>query len=168
MRAQDRDAFDAFVRARYTELLRYGWALTGDRERAADLVQDALERTMRAWPRVRNQGDPEGYVRRTMTNRNLNLVRRLWRERLSDPPELAAPSVESDGLVWQALRALPPQQRTVIALRFYEDLPVAEIARRLGISEGTVKSQTSKAKEHLRAGLLRGEESEVPDGHPGR
>lgn len=168
MRAAEQEAFDAFVRARYTELLRLGWALTGDRERAADLVQDALERTLRAWPRVRSQQDPEGYVRRTMVNRNLNLLPRLRREVLGEPADRPSPVSEFDVELWAALLSLPPRQRAVIAMRFYEDLPVAEIADRLGISEGTVKSQTAKAKDRLRAVLGSGVASEVSDGHAGR
>jgi len=166
MRAAEREAFDAFVRARYAELLRFGWALTGDRDRAADLVQDALERTLRAWPRLRDREDPEGYVRRTMVNRNLNLLPRLRREVLGDPHDRPVTSVDPDDSLVAALRALPSRQRAVIAMRFYEDLPVAEIAARLGVSEGTVKSQTAKAKEKLRAALRL--ESEVSDGHVGR
>ena len=166
MRAAEREAFDAFVRARYAELLRFGWALTGSHDRAADLVQDALERTLRAWPRLRSQDDPEGYVRRTMVNRNLNLLPRLRREVLGPPSDRPVVSDDPDDSLLAALRALPPRQRAVIAMRFYEDLPVAEIAARLGVSEGTVKSQTAKAKAHLRAALRVGDE--VTDGHVGR
>ena len=71
MKKEDRDAFDTFVRDRYPELLRFGPALTGTVEEGADLVQDALERTLRAWARIRSRDDPEGYVRRTMVNRNI-------------------------------------------------------------------------------------------------
>ena len=60
--------FDAFVRARWSSLLRFGWALTGSDAAAADLVQDALERTLLSWSRM--TGDPEGYVRRVMVTRN--------------------------------------------------------------------------------------------------
>ena len=80
--------FDEFARARMPELLRFGHALTGNPHAAADLVQDALERTMLAWPRVEKQGDPEGYVRRIMVNRNISIWRRRRRETLVlDVPE---------------------------------------------------------------------------------
>jgi RNA polymerase sigma-70 factor (sigma-E family) len=149
-----RRVFDEFVRARMPELLRFGYALTGNPHAAADLVQDALERTMLAWHRVEKQGDPEGYVRRIMVNRNISIWRRLRRERLVvDIPEESGPS---DGLtprdlaLWERVRALPPRQRTVIVLRYYEDLSEAQIAEIMGSSVGTVKSQASRALAALR------------------
>jgi len=160
VKSNDVEAFDAFVRARYTELLRYGRALIGTVEEGADLVQDALERTLRAWPRLRSREDPEGYVRRTMVNRHINTIRRRRREPAMQPPGWTPP--EADRAVWEAIRLLPPRQRAVIAMRYFEDLSVTEIAERLGISEGTVKSQAAKAKEHLR--VLLGSDQEVADG----
>ena len=77
-------AFDAFVRARLPELLRFGRALTGCDEAAADLVQDALERTLLRWPHLQSREHPEGYVRRVMINRNISVWRRSRRERLTD------------------------------------------------------------------------------------
>lgn len=75
------EVFEAFVRARYTELMRFSRALTGSAEDGADLLHDALASTVLAWRRVESQGDPEGYVRRTMVNRNISLWRRRSRER---------------------------------------------------------------------------------------
>jgi RNA polymerase sigma-70 factor (sigma-E family) len=146
--------FDAFVRARWSSLLRFGWALTGSDAAAADLVQDALERTLLSWSRM--TGDPEGYVRRVMVTRNISVWRRLRRERLTpDVPDLTAVEGERGrhGAVWQALLQLPPRQRMVIALRYYEDLSEKEIADLLGVSTGTVKSQASRALDKLRAAL---------------
>lgn len=149
-----REAFDAFVRARHHALLRYGTALTGDPHSAADLVQDALERTGLAWARVHQQSDPEGYVRRVMANRNISTWRKLRRERLvSAPPEGAYEDKPTDRLMWDSLASLPRRQRTVLVLRYYEDLSEAEIARVLGIAPGTVKSQASKGLATLRASL---------------
>ena len=154
MDEQARAVFDAFVRARHTALLRYGVVLTGDPHRAADLVQDALERTGLAWDRVHSQGDPEGYVRRVMANRNVSTWRRLRRERLVDaPPETAYEDRPVDDVMWAVLARLPRRQRTVLVLRYYEDLTEAEIARVLGIAPGTVKSQASKGIAALRASL---------------
>ena len=148
------EVFDAFVRARHTALLRYGLVLTGDPHSAADLVQDALERTGLAWSRVRQQGDPEGYVRRVMANRNISTWRRLRRERLVDVlPEQVHEDLPRDDVLWNALARLPNRQRTVLALRYYEDLSEAEIARVLGIAPGTVKSQASKGIASLRAAI---------------
>ena len=148
------EVFDAFVRARHHALLRYGTVLTGDPHRAADLVQDALERTGLAWDRVRSQGDPEGYVRRVMANRSVSSWRRLRRERLVEvPPETAYDDRPTDDVMWDVLARLPRRQRTVLVLRYYEDLSEAEIARVLGIAPGTVKSQASKGIAALRAAI---------------
>jgi RNA polymerase sigma-70 factor (sigma-E family) len=156
VRNDDEEAFDAFVRARMPELLRFGHMLTGSPDAAADLVQDALERTLAAWHRVRNRDDPEGYVRRTMVNRNVSIWRRRRREQLvddvpdqghHDDPQLPDPALQ------QALAALPRKQRAVIVLRFAEDLSERRVAEILGCSVGTVKSQTFKALAKLRTRL---------------
>ena len=151
MRDEDREAFDAFVRARLPELLRFGRALTGSPEAAADLVQDALERTVLAWPRLRSREEPEGYVRRIMVNRNISIWRKFGREHATaDVHDSGREDVHFDGDLWRALQQLPTRQRAVIALRYYEDMSEAEIARTLGCSVGTVKSQASKGLAKLR------------------
>jgi RNA polymerase sigma-70 factor (sigma-E family) len=151
VREQDRAAFDAFVRARLPELLRFGRALTGSSEAGADLVQDALERTLLAWSRLEQQGDPEGYVRRVMVNRNISIWRKFGREHPTDTVhDRGRDDRHFDSDLWEAVRQLPPRQRAVIALRYYEDLSEADIARTLGCSVGTVKSQASKAMAKLR------------------
>ena len=145
-------AFDAFVRARLPELLRFGRVLTGNADTAADLVQDALERTLLAWPRLQEREEPTAYVRRVMVNRNISVWRRLRRELLAgDVPERAVEDNPRDHDLWAALQSLPPRQRAVLALRYYEDLSEAEIARVLGCSTGTVKSQASKGVAKMRA-----------------
>jgi RNA polymerase sigma-70 factor (sigma-E family) len=157
VRDADREAFDAFVRARLPDLLRFGRALTGTPEAAADLVQDALERTLVAWHRLESRDGPEGYVRRVMVNRNISIWRKLHREHVT--ADVHDPGVEDqrfDHDLWRALGTLPPRQRAVIVLRYYEDLSEAEIARTLGCSVGTVKSQASKALAKLRALVERG------------
>ncbi len=154
MRADERDAFDAFVRARLPELQRFGQALTGSPHAAADLVQDALERTLIAWPRIQSRHYPEGFVRRIMINRNISIWRKHRRETLVDDfPEHGAEDAHGDDALHQALRNLPPRQRTVIVLRYYEDKTEAEIATAMGCSAGTVKSQTSKALAKLRTAI---------------
>jgi RNA polymerase sigma-70 factor (sigma-E family) len=140
------------------DLLRFAHMLTGNPHAAADLVQDALERALDAWPRIRNHDDPEGYVRRTMVNRNVSIWRRRRREYLvegvpdrahhDDPPML-------DPELRAALAALPPRQRTVLVLRYGEDLSERQVAQMLGCSVGTVKSQTFKALTKLREHLSR-------------
>lgn len=150
--AVDREAFDDFARARMRALLRFAHLLTGDPDRAADLVQDALERTLLAWSRINRKDDPEGYVRRAIVNRHVSVWRRLRRERLvADLPE--SPYDDAgvrDGELWAALGTLPPRQRAVLVLRYYEDLSEADAASVLGCSVGTVKSQSARALARLR------------------
>jgi RNA polymerase sigma-70 factor (sigma-E family) len=158
----DRDAFDDFAQARMRALLRFAHVLTGDRDRAADLVQDALERTLLAWPRVQSKGDPEGYVRRAIVNRQISVWRRRRRERLvAEPPESAYDDSRHDRELWDALGTLPPRQRAVLVLRYYEDLTEADAAAVLGCSVGTVKSQASRGLARLRA-QVRVDEEGVP------
>ncbi|MFY9913201.1 MAG: SigE family RNA polymerase sigma factor [Nocardioidaceae bacterium] len=151
VRDDERAAFDAFVRARLPELLRFGRALTGSPEAAADLVQDALERTLLSWSRLESRHEPEGYVRRIMVNRNISIWRKFGRERPTDViTDRGTEDQHFDSDLWQAIQQLPTKQRAVIALRYYDDMSEAEIARTLGCSVGTVKSQASKALDKLR------------------
>lgn len=153
--SETEDDFAEFVRVALPGLLRYGHALTGNPHDAADLVQTVLEKVGSRWQRVTaTTSDPRAYVRRAMANAHVSHWRRTRRETLlADFPDVAA-SERHDRLedepVWQALRALPPRQRAVVVLRYYEGLSEAEIAESLGVTCGTVKSQTSKAMVHLR------------------
>lgn len=149
--------FGEFVRAVLPGLLRYGHALTGNPHDAADLVQGVLERIGARWSFVlRRTGDPVAYARRAMANAHVSRWRRTRRENLvAELPDTAVwqPDRFDDEPLWQAVRALPPRQRAVMVLRYYEDLSEAEIASTLGISKGTVKSQANKAMASLRARL---------------
>lgn len=152
-RADRSDAdFETFVADRLPRLLKLGRALAGDEHRGADLVQDALERTLMSWSKV---DDPDAYVRRAMVNRSVSVWRKLRRERPLHEPDDAEPRAREDRPhdheLFAAVRRLPPRQRAVIALRFYEDLTEARTAELLGCSIGTVKSQTSQAMTKLRA-----------------
>jgi RNA polymerase sigma-70 factor (sigma-E family) len=150
------DAFDAFVRARMPSLLRFAHALTGDPHTAADLVQDALERTGMRWSRLDKQGDPEAYVRRAILNGRTSRWRKLRRETLVDAlPERAGVTDPAgrDEQLWRLLKELPQRQRAVIVLRYYEDMSEEQIAQTLGCAPGTVKSQASKALAKLRAAM---------------
>jgi RNA polymerase sigma-70 factor (sigma-E family) len=151
------EGFEAFVRARATGLLRYGYALTGSQHDAADLVQEALARLGTAWSRVHRKSDPEGYVRVTIARLHVSWWRRRRRERLVElvperpyaDPALAG--IEARSGLWQALATLPPRQRAVLVLRYYERCPDEEIASVLGISRGTVRSTALRGLEKLRA-----------------
>jgi len=157
--ADDRDdAFDAYVLARKASLVRTAYLLCGDLATAEDLVQDTLAKLYVSWHRVQRRESLDGYVRRILVNEHHSLWRRGWKLRevpsnvvpeLARADELPAPDVERQ--VWSKVCSLPPRQRAVIVLRFYEDLSEREIASTLGVSPGTVKSQCSKALAHLRA-----------------
>lgn len=155
-----RDAdFTAYLHARQPALLRTAFLLTGDPHTAEDVVQSALARLYLAWDRVERADSPDAYVRRAIVNEATSWWRRSSRRReviIEVLPERAtvdgdepAGSAASD--VWALIRALPPRQRAVIVLRYYEQLSEAEIAQVLGISPGTVKSQASRALTTLRA-----------------
>ncbi|WP_296604017.1 SigE family RNA polymerase sigma factor [Nocardioides sp.] len=149
-----RTDFDDFVAARSSRLLRTAYLLTRDHALAEDLLQTALTKAWFAWSRI--QGDPEPYVRKVLVNTFASWWRRKWNgeHAYAEPPEVLAPG-EHDAAdqrqdLWTAMGRLPRRQRAVIVLRFVEDLSEAETARLLGISPGTVKSQTSKALANLR------------------
>lgn len=158
MRGREESGFDDFVRARLPHLLRFGRALTGSEHAGADLVQDALERTLLHWSSV-DQSNPEPYVRRVMVNRHISLWRK-WRHEqpAASPRDSGYDDQVADPDLWVALRRLAPRQRAVIALRYFEGLTETQTAEVLGCSIGTVKSQAHDAMGRLRS-MLREEES---------
>ncbi|MEU4698714.1 MULTISPECIES: SigE family RNA polymerase sigma factor [Nonomuraea] len=140
--------FEEFVRARGSALLRYGYVLTGTSHDAADLVQEILLKLADRWDKV---DSPEAYARTAMARQHVSWWRRRRREDLTeDLPEGSHHDSHSFGELWNELRALPPKQRAVVVLRYYEDLSDKEIAEILGISRGTVRSQAARALEKLR------------------
>ena len=150
--------FEEFAVAALPALLRFGVVLTGDRHRADDLVQTALVKTMRRWPHI-DHSQPAAYVRRAMVNTHLSWWRARSREStMPDTFDVAAPgdasaSYDDQDQLARALAVLPPRQRAVVVLRYYEGLSEAEIADVLGCARGTVKSQSSKALRTLRRAL---------------
>ncbi|MEW9554595.1 SigE family RNA polymerase sigma factor [Nonomuraea sp. NPDC050783] len=155
---EDDSRFESFVADRADALLRYGYVLSGNAHDAADLMQEALIRLHRAWPRVRRKQDPEAYTRTIMARLHISVWRRRGREHLTgDLPDEAdrrrlLPSDVEQGL-WEALKGLPRKQRAVLVLRYYEDLADEDIARVLGISRGTVRSHASLGLGKLRSAL---------------
>ncbi|MEV0143434.1 MULTISPECIES: SigE family RNA polymerase sigma factor [unclassified Nonomuraea] len=147
----DRAIYQEFVLARSDRLLRTAYLLTRDWALAEDLLQESLAKAWFAWPGVE---EPEAYVRRVLVTTYTSWWRRKWRRELpsDDLPDLPVDGgAEGDREeLWRAVGRLPARMRAVIVLRFYEDLPVAEVARLLGCAAGTVKSQTAKALAKLR------------------
>jgi RNA polymerase sigma-70 factor (sigma-E family) len=152
-------SFEEFVQGCSPRLFRTALLLAGqDRAAAEDLLQLALERAYRHWARVCRSGDPERYVRRILANASNDRWRQAARrpERPLRPGEADPPArdqsdavVERDFLM-RALATLPPRQRTVLVLRYFNDLSEAEIADALGCSVGTVKSHVSRGLARLR------------------
>lgn len=152
--------FEEYVALRGASLWRSAWLLTGDAQRAEDLVQTALAKCWRRWDAIARDGSVDGYVRRVLVTTYTDWRRRKWNGEVPGESSPArgevAPSadlaVRHDVLV--ALARLPRGQRAVIVLRFYEDLTEAQTAAALGVSVGTVKSQTARALATLRASEL--------------
>jgi RNA polymerase sigma-70 factor (sigma-E family) len=135
--------------------------LSGDAHLAEDLVQEVLARVHRRWDRITAMDSPEAYIRTAIVRQFLS-----WRRRrsareaiLSEVPEPAAPDepqqrVLARDQMWRLMAGLPRAQRAVLVLRFYCDLPDAEIARLLGCGESTVRSQASRALARMRTMMV--------------
>ncbi|MDX8032522.1 SigE family RNA polymerase sigma factor [Lentzea sp. BCCO 10_0856] len=154
--------YTEYVTAALPWLRRTAYLLCGDVHSADDVVQVAITRLYTSWRRARAADNLDAYVRAILVRTFLNERRRPWsRVRLFDRvdgfPAVASPdfenSFETREEVRVALMRVPPGQRAVLVLRFLFDLPVAEVARALQCSEGTVKSQTSAGLSALRTQL---------------
>jgi RNA polymerase sigma-70 factor (sigma-E family) len=152
-------SFEQWLAARGPALQRTAHLLTGDAHAAQDLVQTTLAKLYMAWPRISRKGSVDAYARRVLVNEHRSNWRRsVSRRELATAivPEVAVADPEYDGLhdvVWAFVCSLPPRQRAVVVLRFYEQLTEAEIADLMDISIGTVKSQSSRALAALRQRL---------------
>ncbi|WP_067437347.1 SigE family RNA polymerase sigma factor [Nocardioides jensenii] len=160
--AQDRGSakdaeFSDWMAARQAALLRTAYLLTGDHHGAEDLVQQTLAKVYLTWGKVRDRDAIDGYARRILVNENNSIWRRAWkkRETVSDqvPDWVPAHDAYDEGrssALWNLVQTLPRRQRAAVVLRYYEELSEAETADVLGVSVGTVKSQTSRALATLR------------------
>lgn len=151
--------FTGYVRSRGPVLLRTARSLTADPCDAEDLLQTALTKTYLAWDRIADHRALDGYVRRALLNTRTS----QWRKRKVDEfavAELPEPAVQVGpdpaeqqavrDAMWRAVCALPPRQRAMVVLRYYEDLSEAQTAAVLGVSVGTVKSAVFRALAKLR------------------
>jgi RNA polymerase sigma-70 factor (sigma-E family) len=158
MPPQDRyEEFREFATERGPALSRAAFLLTGHHQSAEDLLQEALARTATHWTRVKAGGNPEGYVRKVMVNQLRSWLRRrryaeVPIDQVADPVGGADPAhdVAQHLTVERVLASLPPRQRAVLFLRFYEDLSEVDTAARLGCSVGTVKRHAHDALASLR------------------
>ncbi len=159
MSAASRDEeFSAFVAARQTHLRRIAYAVCGDWHRADDLLQTALVKLYVAWPRLHRDGREEAYTRQIIVRANIDESRRPWRRERAgldgyDPAARPGLGTEERSALFDALQDLPIGQRKVVVLRHWLGLSVEETAAELGISTGTVKSQSSRALARLQAVL---------------
>jgi RNA polymerase sigma-70 factor (sigma-E family) len=147
--------FRRFVVGRQRQLLRTAWLLTGDWASAEDLVQTTLIAAWPRWGRISSTANPDAYVRRILVNKSHDWRRRRWHGEiptatLPEGPVVDDPHAELTQILVQALRALPARQRTVMVLRYFDDLTEVETAAAMDCAVGTVKSQSSKALASLR------------------
>jgi RNA polymerase sigma-70 factor (sigma-E family) len=157
LRRRNDEAFVEFAAASQVQMRRTAYLMCGDWQRASDIVQEALIRMYVAWPRLEKRGGLVTYTRRTVISAAIDMGRKRSN---SEIPAVADDSVTSgvdiagDVSERQALLGglarLPTRQRACVVLRYFEDLPVSDVAAMLECSEGTVKSQTSRALSSLR------------------
>ena len=159
--------FEQFVDASTDSLLRTAYLVVWDAVEAEDLVQECLLTVARRWPRVRRMDHPHAYARRVLINLALDGARRRTRHRqelIGDeaatlaamPDESSARRLNAVGVraeLIEALGTLPPRQRAVLVLRYFEDLSESQVAELLGCSVGTVKSTASRGLARLQAVL---------------
>ncbi|WP_055610966.1 SigE family RNA polymerase sigma factor [Streptomyces phaeochromogenes] len=160
MDAQGHERFREFVENRSSALLKTAVLLSGgDRHAAEDLLQSALIKAAGRWQRI---DEPEAYVRQILYRQQVSRWRLKWRRReltVAEPPEGTGGTATADAssavdlriVMRGALARLTARQRTVLVLRYFEDLPEADVARILGCSVGTVRSTTHRSLAKLRA-----------------
>jgi RNA polymerase sigma-70 factor (sigma-E family) len=154
------EEFDAFMTASWASLYRTAVLMTGDAHLAEDLLQTTMGKVYKSWPRVLRLDHPRAYARAILANEAAS-----WRRKRSSselPSDVRLDLIPTPGpddqvvqsdWIWQSLKQLPPRQRAVVVLRYYEDLTGAEIAAALGISEGAVKAHAHHALRALESTL---------------
>ncbi len=155
---READDFDEMFRVHYDRMVRALAVAYGDREAAADAVQDAFTRAYARWGRISRYEDPVGWVRHVAVNRLRDHFRRAKRgrraiERLAGRADATAPAPEPASDVLAKLAMLPQQQRTALSLFYVEQLSVLEVAEAMGLSEGAVKYHLHAGREQLRTRL---------------
>lgn len=162
----DVDGFDEFYRGSRQRLLGFVYVLTGDLAEAQDAVQEAYVRAWQRWSTVSTYDDPEAWMRvvaARITVSRWRSLRSRARAYLRHGPVAQVPAPSTDTVdVVAALRQLPEEQRTAIALYYLVGMPVADVARETGAPVGTVKARLSRGRAAL-AALLAVEMGETAD-----
>ena len=161
MARRDAGEFTAFVLSSQPALRRTAYLMCGDWQLASDHVQEALIRVYRHWPRLRGEPEARSYARKAVVSVVIDAKRR--RSSTEVPVLEVRDVVGADAsersadreLLTRCLAQVPARQRACLVLRYYDDLPVSEVAAALGISEGTVKSQTARGLTTLQAAFAR-------------
>jgi len=162
--------FDEVFTAEFPRLVGIAGLIVGDRGRAREIVQESFARALARWDRVGRYDSPQAWLTTVTVRQAVRARDRSRREPpVGDhalgggPTPGPASAVEARLLVQQALRELPPQQRAVVVLHHLEDRPIAEVAELLGVRQGTVKTQLSRARARI-AALL--EADVIAEVHP--
>lgn len=155
---RDEAAFVEFAEAARGRLRRTAYLMCGDWDQASDHVQEGLIRVYVAWPRLTRAGGEYAYARKAVVSAFLDHTRKRSSREVAGEADPHAPSdedlaetVTARAALMSALGDLPARQRACVVLRYFEDLSVTDTAAMLGCSEGTVKSQTSRALVSLRS-----------------
>ncbi|BAL88621.1 putative RNA polymerase ECF-subfamily sigma factor [Actinoplanes missouriensis 431] len=155
MRDGAEEEYVEYVTARVPVLRRLAYVLTGDGHRADDLVQQTITTLYLKWQRARAADNLDAYVRTMLIRGYVDEKRLAWSKvrlfrHLPEPEPVEETGAEDRQILRAALRRVPRQQRAVLVLRFFYDLPVDEVAGILGCTAGTVKSHTSRGLATLR------------------
>lgn len=151
--------FEQFVDGHGRELRRTAYLMCGDWQRAEDATQDALVKLYVAWSRLERAGALRAYAHRAVTTAVIDQGRRPWRREvvtttLPDSGTDPTTGVDRRLAVVRVLQQLPERRRQCVVLRYFADLSVEDTALQLGITTGTVKSQTARALEQVRDSLV--------------
>ncbi|MGH3814182.1 MAG: SigE family RNA polymerase sigma factor [Pseudonocardiaceae bacterium] len=164
MDQRDEQEFADYFAARRDAVRRTAYLICGDWHRADDLAQAAFVALHRRWSKIRDKGALDAYVRRTLVRAAIDESRRPWRREHAAEvlPEAASDAIGFDAVgdsvatrsaLVDGLQRVPPRQRAVLVLRFLEGQSVTAVATALKCTEGTVKSQTARGLDALRAVL---------------
>jgi RNA polymerase sigma-70 factor (ECF subfamily) len=161
-RKGDHDAFAELAGAAISRLDATAWLMLRDADRATDAVQNALVRAWRDLPTLRDPDRFDAWLRRLLVNACIDEIRRARRRQLdvditdlSYPPTIADPvsAIADRDQLERAFSRLEPEERAVIVLHHYLDLPLTEVAATLGIPLGTTKSRLYRGLKEMRAAL---------------